>query len=294
MPPGFWIPKAGPIWEMCRPALNLAVGIIIVLYDAKADCPIGGTKNMKKSKILTAAILGMVILTAINASAGDVDFDGIAPRSQNSARELSFTNHDIPEDLPLPAVAAVTDAYADLDHSILSAIRYSEQKKITPVVPNLKKLLVLGTKAEKIEFMLSAKYTFPQRFVSFGVPGSEGSGSELKSRGYETHCWEDNCRMVEVCGGKKSCERSCELVGVTCAAAGAATTQYYTGGLFPSASAAVGGAAGLGCKWACQDWICADIPDCHEVRKCDSHCETVPVSDGTDHIDPNTGQTYNS
>lgn len=255
---------------------------------------------MKKSKILIAVLGVIAAVSTAGADGGTVDFDGIrrVPSfTENTLLPLSSREnrekYDDVEDVPKPS--AVPSGLSNSDHSIINMINYSEQKKIGhSVVLNLKKLLILGTKEEKSEFINSSKYLFPQRFANFENARFAELAELPQNKGFETHCWEDNCRMVQVCNNKKSCERSCELLGVTCAAAGTAFTQYYTGGAYPPASAAVGGAAGLGCKWACDDWICDNIPDCYDVQKCDSHCETIPVSDGTEHIDPNTGQIIHS
>ena len=252
-------------------------------------------------KIIKAMITAVVVVSATltaKASEININFDGKTPHSLGGRvmRSVSFSEKTGDIDEPkAPEPVLLNDAPVNLNYSILKTISYSEQKGIDQsVVLNLKKLLILGTKDEKIEFMKSSKYVFPRRFAEFESVRFGNEIKLLRNRGYETHCWEDNCRMEQVCGYKKSCSRGCQLLGVTCAAAGAATTQYYTGGFFPSASAAVGGAVGLGCKWGCEDWVCDDIEDCREVKKCDSHCETVPVSGGADHVDPNTGQVLNS
>lgn len=247
-------------------------------------------------------IAGVGIVFSFGASAAlgaELDFDGRGGASftfQTPVRLVSLLEKDSAIETPLVSKPVALEAMAaEIDYSILQTMRYSEQRKVDPlVVSNLEKLLILGTRDEKKAFINSSKYTFPQRFAQFGDGKFPERSGFIRSKGLETHCWEDNCRMVEVCGDKKSCERSCQLVGVTCAAAGTAITQYYTGGAFPSASTVVGGAAGLGCKWACDDWVCGNIQDCHEVQKCDSHCETISVTDGVDHVDQNTGQTqYN-
>ena len=250
---------------------------------------------MKMRKmVITAFAVILAASAAAKAEEITVDFDGKIPQrfGVNNLRSVSFSEkfEDI-EEPAAPEPVLLKDAAANLDHSILKAIGYCERTGLEQSVgSNLTKLLVLGTKDEKREFMNSAKYVFPQRFAKLEGAQLCKSADLLKNKGSEMHCWEDNCRMEKVCGYKKSCSRGCELAGLACATAGAAITQYYTGGAFPNASAAVGGAAGLGCTWACEDWACEDVEDCHYVKKCDSHCENTPVTDGTDHIDPNTGQ----
>lgn len=255
---------------------------------------------MKILETVAAVFVVAMLVTVSRAEDGGVDFDGIrqVPSFSESTtlfrsfRETEVGTAETP-DVGTPVI--VDGPLADIDRSILRVIKYGEQNKIPPaIVASLKKLVILGTKDEKTEFMNSERYIFPRRFADFESTRAGELSELLKSRGYETHCWEDNCRMVQVCNDKKSCERSCELLGVTCAAAGTMYTQSYTGGVFPSASAAVGAAAGMGCRWACEAWVCDNIPDCYEVQKCDSHCETIPVSGGTDQIDPNTGLVQHS
>lgn len=254
---------------------------------------------MKKINIIIAGLL-VVIASGISKAAGsDIEFDGraTAPAGVHlNYRSVSFEAKAQDMELPGPPEPVLINYdHVNLDHSILSTMNNCEKSMIdSSVVLNLKKLLLLGTKEEKTEFINSPKYIFPHRFAGFD---DERFGASLKlseNKGFETHCWEDNCRIEQACGDKKACSRGCELVGVSCAMVGTATTQYYTGGFSPSASAGVGVAAGLGCKWACEDWVCDNIQDCHDVKKCDSHCETIPVSGGGDTYNSNTGQTNHS
>jgi hypothetical protein len=180
----------------------------------------------------------------------------------------------------------------EVNNSILSSIRYCEKNNIPPTITDgLKKLLVYGNNEEKLSFLNSKdKFVIPQRLNSFETPDIKNVFLS-KDRSYQTQCYQYNCRMEKVCGIKKSCSRFCQLVGATCAVAGTGIMQYYTGGTMPTASAAVAAAAQIGCRWACEDWICDDIEDdCNYVQKCDTRCETVWIDDNADQVDPNTGQ----
>jgi len=178
----------------------------------------------------------------------------------------------------------------NINHAIMSSITYCKKNKIdAQIIEGIEKLLIYGTLQEKEEFLSFKKYFFPSRLEKVKKVNLEDLIS-MKNKGYQLQCWQDNCRMEKVCDLKKSCSRICQLVGVGCLVAGTAITQYYTGGVYPTASVAVGAVAEKGCTWACEDWICEDIEDCQEVQKCDSHCENVWVNDNADQIDSNTGQ----
>jgi len=252
---------------------------------------------MKKNKILIAVFAVLAAASAAKAEDIIVDFDGKIPQrfGVNNLRSVSFSEElgDI-EEPAAPEPVLLKDPAINLDHSILTTIGYCEKAGVKrSVVSDLTKLLIFGTKDEKIEFMNSAKYVFPQRFAQFERAQLCESADLLKNKGSELHCWEDHCRMEKVCGDKKQYSRVCQAIGAACGVAGTAITEYYTAGTMPSTALSVGAAAGLGCDWACDSWTC-DFDDCHEVKKCDSHCEMVTVTDGTDHIDPYTGQVLHS
>ena len=252
---------------------------------------------MKKTILIAMfAVLSTSVLA--NANSLKMDFDGRDAEHNGIQLYLRSVSFDQTiADLEAPAVPKPVndeDAGLNLNNSILTSIKYAEGKKLgKSVVSSLRKLLVLGTADEKNEFMNSSKYIFPQRFANYGDPSFSELLASLGNKGSETHCWEDNCRTEKVCGDKKEYSRICQAVGAACGVAGNAITDYYTGGTLPSVGMAVGAAAALGCDWTCDSWTC-DFDDCHDVKKCDSHCETIHVSDGTDHIDPHTGQIIHS
>lgn len=104
----------------------------------------------------------------------------------------------------------------------------------------------------------------------------------------QVNCWEDNCRMENVCGNIKACNRNCQLLGGACGVAGRWITLYYTGGTQPTVAHSVGTFAGIGCGLACKDWVCEDISDCKTVKKCDTYC--ITTSTNGDFVNVNTGQ----
>jgi len=128
----------------------------------------------------------------------------------------------------------------------------------------------------------------PTKDVSF-AHYTKGSNKNPPVKGApQVNCWEDNCRMENVCGKIKSCNRNCQLMGGACGVAGRWVALYYTGGTQPTLAHGIGTFAGIGCNLACKEWACDDIPDCQLVKKCDTHCETI--STNGDSLNVNTGQ----
>ena len=257
---------------------------------------------MKNSKIAITAFMALATFSYSGAEEIKVDFDGRAftiPAFDSGSKQISFETlkenldeNDLPAAIPLKDTPETVVSGINMDYSLMNAINYCEKNGINEsITDNLKKLLVYGSEEEKNEFLKPDEYHFPTGFNELRKVDFEDI-LLLKNKGYEQHCWQDNCRMETVCGRKKSCSRFCELVGATCAVAGAGITSYYTGFTMPTASMAVGAVAALGCEWTCDSWACEDIDDCHEVEKCDSYCNTTWISD--DEVDPHTGQIIHS
>jgi hypothetical protein len=242
------------------------------------------------SKMIVIVMLLAVFLNLANGQEINFDFD-MKTKVEKSFFELKS---DIKPVIPEVSSATVISSkrIKEVDNSILNSIRYCEKNDISPTITDgLKKLLVYGNNEEKLSFLNSKdKFVIPQRLSSFETPDIKNIFLS-KEKGYQTQCYQYNCRMEKVCGIKKSCSRFCQLVGIACGVAGYGITQYYTGGTMPTTSTAVGLVAQTGCSWACEDWICEDIEDdCNYVQKCDTRCETVWVNDNADQVDPNSGQ----
>ena len=129
---------------------------------------------------------------------------------------------------------------------------------------------------------------FPQTFAEFGNAQFSTQNMPQAKGTPQVNCWEDNCRMENVCGNIKSCNRNCQLLGGACGVAGRWITLYYTGGTQPTIAHGIGTFAGIGCNLTCKEWACDNITDCKPVKKCDTHCVTTSVNG--DFVNVNTGQ----
>lgn len=206
----------------------------------------------------------VTILTAVSTSRAEINisFDSSSGQTGKAMNIQRALDRDVPPPVLLPV----------LDHRDSPLSQVQSQGILLPI----------NASDEK------DNNKFPQRLAVFESAQFNTQKMPQAKGTPQVNCWEDNCRMENVCGNIKSCNRNCQLLGGACGVAGRWITLYYTGGTQPTLAHGIGTFAGIGCNLTCKEWACDDIPDCNPVKKCDTHCETT--SGNGDLINVNTGQ----
>jgi len=247
---------------------------------------------MKNGKIIKLVFTAMAVLIMAGVAKAEelVDFDGISGnksiiklldsdyiliKSEINNMKENYSN------LPLPGKPKIAnedktvkveegDSYISVDYSIRNTIdRCEREGKSAFITENLKKLIVYGRFDEKMSFLESDSYMFPERFSGLSL---EKELLSLSNRGQMQVCEQKNCRDVEVCGWKEVCELVRVLV---CGTAGGA----IGGGIGGATGGGTGGAVTAGCVWVTQN-VCKNVKDCHMVQSCDTVCHWEEVEPG--------------
>ncbi|MEW5952132.1 MAG: hypothetical protein AB1630_10390 [bacterium] len=229
---------------------------------------------MKNSKTILSALM-VLMVSHINAGDFQIDFDGkLNGNSLAPIREAILTSiMTVPTpkiDIERNISMNVKDTYISANRTIRNTIiRCEKERKNSDTIENLKKLLVYGTFEEKISFLNSKNYIFPERFNNLSLKDE----LVLATKSQIQVCEETNCRTEEVCGWKEYCETVTEL---TCTVVTGAVGGAIGGG-------AVGGAAGglIGnqvCKYVTKN-VCKNVKECQDVVKCDTVCHWENISD---------------
>lgn len=237
-----------------------------------------------KNKIILIALI-LTVSSILNAT--EVDFDGkvsgINIRKvisgerfllqkpavivlKNNIRKCENSKSERISKKDYPEFNLDKSSYLSLNESLKRIIKKYENKSSSFIVGNLKKLLIYGSFDEKLEFMRSKCYNFPDKFNLIEL--NDINSRVFINRSMIQVCEDVNCRTETVCGFKERCEL------VTSVACGVVVT---VGGDIISVNLVVGTVVGgVPCYYVTKK-VCKNVDDCEDVEKCAIQCVTGKI-----------------